>query len=101
MERYFTFRYEPFEDVADDDCMLAMLKDNKVYDFIPNVQSWVNVETIQQDFYTNDPAAEFTEIDAVKAHEIAKEMRPYNPLIIRIILEGVPKDGIIPFEETI
>lgn len=98
MDRYFTVRYEPFEDIPDDELMLAMLKDNKVYDFIPNIQSWVNVETIQEDFYINDPTAEFTEVDAERAHEIMKGMRPYNPLIVRMILAEAPKAGILPLE---
>lgn len=98
MNRYFLVKYEPFEDVPVKESMLAMLKDNKLYDFIPNDQAWVNVESIQEDFFTNDPTAQFTEITEAKAHEIANQMRPYNPLIARIILNEVPKDGIIPFE---
>lgn len=101
MEKYFVYQYEPFGEVLEDERMLAMLKDDRLYSFMPNFQSWVQIQPVEMDYFTGDPTAQFIEVDQNEAYKIAQIIRPYNPIIAEIVIKDVPKDRIIPFNPEV
>jgi hypothetical protein len=98
MEKYFVYRAAPFKDVPYDEQLLTMLKNNRIYSYMPNVRAWLYSGYMDKEFFLSDPTTEFREVTKDEAHAIAVWVRPYNPLVGEILMKDAKDGDIIPLE---